>query len=241
MAAGSSITLDQEQKEQLIRSSFIFRELDPDLLASLAKLSRSRFLAKGALLFNQGDDADSLYAVADGLIRISVSGDPGRELVLGLMEPGDVFGEIALLDGLPRTASAHAAEDSVLLEIQRARFLELLEKESRLARHIIELLCERLRDNTDKLSEYAFLGLRERLAKKLQALAIGHGREEKTGVSIDLKLSQTDLAQMLGVTREAINRQLKAWSQEGILKVEHGHIVVLDPVRLTASTKTALE
>ncbi|MBX6323127.1 MAG: Crp/Fnr family transcriptional regulator [Rhodospirillaceae bacterium] len=227
--------LGQEHKERLLRGSFIFRELSPDLLARLAALSHVLRVPKGALLFQQGDEGDSLYAVMDGLIRITVSGQGGRELIIGLFEPGDVFGEIALLDGLPRTASAEAEEDSTLLVIHRAPFLDLLEKESGLARHVIELLCERLRESTDRLGEYAFLNLRCRLAKKVQALAIAHGRHEPAGIRIDLKLSQTDIAQMLGVTREAVNKQLKAWCQDGLISLDRGYITVRDMQGLGAA------
>ncbi len=234
-AVRRSGTLSFENREQLLRSSYIFRDMHPDLLHRLAGLAHVRPLTKGALLFQQGDDGDALFGVIEGLIRIAVTGRQGKELVLGLMEPGDVFGEIALLDGLPRTASAVAAEDSLLLVIERSHFLALLEQEGRLARHIIELLCERLRRNTERLSENAFLNLRGRLAKQLQALAIAHGRDSPEGVRIGVRLSQTDLAQMLGVTREAVNKQLKTWSRDGLIRMDRGHITVCDAARLAAA------
>src|SRR5690606_37755363 len=125
----------------------------------VVQLSRTRRLAKGTMLFQQGDEGDALYGVVEGLIRICITGESGKELTLGLMEPGVIFGEIALLDGLPRTADACAAEDSVLLVIDRAQFISLLGREPRLALHVIELLCERLRANTERLGEHAFLNL----------------------------------------------------------------------------------
>jgi CRP-like cAMP-binding protein len=227
--------LGPEHRERLLRGSFIFREVPAELLERLATLSHVLRVPKGAMLFQQGDEGDALYAVIDGLVRISVSGQGGRELIIGIFEPGDVFGEIALLDGLPRTASAEAEEDCTLLVVHRAPFLALLEQEAGLARHVIELLCERLRDSTDRLGEYAFLSLRCRLAKKVQALAIAHGRHEPGGVRIGLKLSQTDIAQMLGVTREAVNKQLKAWCQEGLISLDHGSITVIDMANLAAA------
>jgi CRP-like cAMP-binding protein len=235
--SGGGAELGHEHKQRLLRGSFIFRDLAPELLTRLAALSQILRVPKGALLFQQGDEGDALYAVVEGLIRISVSGQGGRELIIGLFEPGDVLGEIALLDGLPRTANAEAAEDSTLLVIHRGPFLDLLKQEAGLARHIIELLCERLRDTTDRLGEYAFLSLRARLAKKIQALAIAHGQHEAGGVRIALKLSQTDIAQMLGVTREAVNKQLKAWSQEGFIAIDHGSITVTDMAGLAAAAQ----
>jgi CRP-like cAMP-binding protein len=235
MTALDLIHLGLEERERLLRGSYMFRELAPPLLHRLAQLCHVRSLPEGTVLFQQGDEGDALYGVVSGLIRIAVAGEGGKELTLGLMEPGDVFGEIALLDGLTRTAGAQAAEDSVLLVVQRAHFLQMLEAEPALARHIIELLCERLRINTDRITEYAFLNLHARLARKIEALAIAHGQHGNDGLRIALQLSQTELAQMLGVTREAVNKQLKSWSQAGVLRVERGVITVCDMRALAAA------
>lgn len=220
------------ERKRLLRSSFLFSDLPDEMLDRLTSLSTTRRLDRGELLFSRGDDGDALYAVIAGLIRIWISSEGGKELILGLMEPGDAFGEIALLDGLPRTASATASEDSVLLQIRRDQFLDFLTRDSGLARHVIELLCERLRGNTTMLAEFAFSDLRARLARRLEALAVGHGRRTAAGTEVGLKLSQSDLANMLGVSREAINKQLAAWSQEGIIALRQGRIVILDATRL---------
>lgn len=231
---GTETTLDAAQREALLRRSFIFKDLPQDLLAGLARITTTRRIPHGQTLFQQGDEGDALYAVITGLIRISVVGRAGKALTLALLEPGDLFGEIALLDGLSRTAAAEAAADCMLLVIERATFLDLLQRDGRLARHIIELLCDRLRENTDRLSEFAFLDLNARLAGQLQSLSIAHGRDTDDGVRIDIKLSQTDLAEMLGVSREAVNKQLKSWSAIGLLRVDRGFITVLDRHRLAA-------
>lgn len=231
-SASGSTELPAAAKEKLIRGSVIFADVAPDILRDVVKLSRTRRLRKGAMLFQQGDEGDALYGVVDGMIRICIAGESGKELTLGLMEPGDLFGEIALLDGLPRTADAYAAENSTLLVIDRSQFLPLLEREGRLATHVIELLCERLRENTARLGEQAFLNLGARLARKLHALSVAHGRREREAITIDVKLSQTELAQMLGVTREAINKQLQLWSRQGVLRFERGYITIADQKRL---------
>lgn len=179
-----------------------------------------------------GDEGDALYGVVQGLIRIWIPGADGRELTIELMEPGDIFGEIALLDGLPRGANASAIEDTLLIAIDRPLFLDFLEREPRIARHIIELLCERLRATTDRFSEDAFLSLKARLAKRLEALMIGHGEKCPEGMRIGLKLSQTDLANMLGVTREAVNKQLGIWTQRGIIQHTRGTVIICDPQAL---------
>lgn len=226
--------LSRAAREQLLRRSFMFSDIDPDLLQQIASLSRIRRLDKGAVLFQRGDDGDALYGVMAGLICISISNDAGKELTIAVLEPGDVFGEIALLDGLSRSASAYAAEDSILLAIERSTFLELLEREPRIARHVIELLCERLRANTDKLGEYAFMSLGARLAKRLHALSIAHGRRGPDGVRIEVKFSQTDLAHMLGATREAVNKQLRLLASQGLIQLDQGYITIKDMARLSA-------
>jgi len=234
-AKQTTFQLDDEQKMRLLRRSFIFRGLDDTLLRRLARLSQTHRLPAGTLLFQQGEEGDALYGIAEGLIRVWVSGEGGKELTIGLLEPGDVFGEIALLDGLPRSASVEAVEDSLLVMVRREAFLPLVEGEGGLARHVIELLCERLRESTKRASEFAFLTLPARLALKLQSLAIAYGRDEPDGsVRIGLKLSQSDLAQMLGVTREAVNKQLKVWAQEGLVHHEHGQFLIVDRHRLAA-------
>jgi CRP-like cAMP-binding protein len=221
----------------LLAKSFLFRGLETGLLARIAHLCLPRKLAAGETLFWEDEPADALYGVARGLIRIWVHGPDGRELTLNLMESGDFFGEIALLDGLPRTASASALADSEMLSVPRAAFLDLMAKESKIALHIIELLCERLRHNTDRIRDAAFLDLGTRLAKTLGALALGHGEDGPDGVVITAKLNQSELAQLLGVTREAINKQLKQFAQEGLIATKGSHILVRNTAALSARGK----
>jgi len=219
---------DADKRETLLRASFIFHGLDDALVREIVRLSRIREIARNTVLFTQGDPGDAFYAVIAGRIRIGLTDAHGRALTLGIMEPGDVFGEIALLDGLPRSAGAEAIDDARLLVIDRPLFLRVLEREAGLARHIIELLCGRLRQNTGRLGEHAFLDLPTRLARRLHDLVLDHGRAVETGTHIDVKLSQTELAQMLGATREAVNKHLNAWQREGVLSLANGEIVVRD-------------
>ena len=221
-------------RAQLLAKSFLFRGLETNLLERVARLSLPRRLGVGETLFWEEEPADALYGVARGLIRIWVHGPDGRELTLNLMESGDFFGEIALLDGLPRTASASALADTEMLSVPRAAFLDLMKAEPKLALHIIELLCERLRHNTDRIRDAAFLDLGTRLAKTLEALALGHGTESDEGILITAKLNQSELAQLLGVTREAVNKQLKQFADAGLILSKGGRIIVRDSDGLAA-------
>jgi CRP/FNR family cyclic AMP-dependent transcriptional regulator len=228
-------------RTQLLARSFLFRGLEPALLERVARLCQPRRLNVGETLFWEDEPAEALYGTAKGLMRIWVHGPDGRELTLNLMETGDFFGEIALLDGLPRTASATALADTELISVPRAAFLELMAQEPKLALHIIELLCERLRHNTDRIRDAAFLDLGTRLAKTLEALAMGHGEESSDGIVITAKLNQSALAQLLGVTREAINKQLKQFTAEGLVITKGGRIVVRDSAALSARGKVKEE
>ena len=220
--------LDQSERQALIRRSFLFREVPQPILERLSGLSVTRQLARRETLFNRGDEGDALYAVVEGLVRIWVGSDSGKELTFSMMEPGDVFGEIALLDGLPRTANATAQETTLLLVMQRSAFLSVLENEPTLARHIIELLCERIRLKTELLSDFAFADLPVRLARKLGDLVMAHGEINSNAARLGRRFSQTELAQMLGVSREAINKQLSAWSHKGLVSTEDGGLTILD-------------
>ncbi len=230
-------SLSGQDRSHLLRRSFLFRSLADEVLTRVTGLAQSRSLAAGETLFWQDDEADALYGVIGGLVRIWIPGPDGKELTLNLMEAGDFFGEIALLDGLPRSASATAIANSELVVILRRDFLALLETEPRLARHLIELLCERLRGNTDRIRDSAFLDLGARLAKTLEALAVAHGQETPTGTLIDAKLSQGALAQLLGVTREAVNKQLKVFEREGLVAQAGGRMTVRDLPGLQAKAR----
>jgi CRP/FNR family transcriptional regulator, cyclic AMP receptor protein len=226
--------LDLSERQALIRGSFLFRDVAQPILERLAGLTVTKQLDRRETLFNRGDEGDALYAVVDGLVRIWVGSDSGKELTFSIMEPGDVFGEIALLDGLPRTANATAQEQTLLLVIQRSAFLSVLENEPSLARHIIELLCERMRLKTDLLSDFAFADLPARLARKLCDLVMAHGEIDGNQARLGKKFSQTEFAQMLGVSREAINKQLSAWSHKGWVSTEEGGLTILNMTNLRA-------
>jgi len=226
--------LDLSERQALIRGSFLFRDVAQPILERLAGLTVTKQFDRRETLFNRGDEGDALYAVVDGLVRIWVGSDSGKELTFSIMEPGDVFGEIALLDGLPRTANATAQEQTLLLVIQRSAFLSVLENEPSLARHIIELLCERMRLKTDLLSDFAFADLPVRLARKLCDLVMAHGEIDGNQARLGKKFSQTEFAQMLGVSREAINKQLSAWSHKGWVSTEEGGLRILNMNNLRA-------
>lgn len=225
--------MTEVDKHSLLSRHYLFCDVAPAVIERIADLGVTSRLQSGEDLFHKGDEGDALYGVLSGKICISTSAPNGREVILNVMEPGDVFGEIALLDGLPRTADARAMEPCELLLIRRRDFLPFLEREPRLSIHLLELLCERLRWTSDLIEDAAFLSLPARLAKRLLGLATIYGKESDAGTEIGLKLSQTELGQMMSTSRESINRHLKDWAKQDW--------IVLARNRVTISNRQALQ
>jgi CRP-like cAMP-binding protein len=217
----------------VLQRNYLFRGLPDPTLERLASLAARRVCQKGAVIFSQGDPGDALFGVASGRVRISASGAGGREVFLNIMEPGDTFGEIAVMDGLPRTAGATALDPTTLVVLKRTDFLGLLEREPRLATHLLMLLCQRLRWTSELVEESAFLSGTARLAKRLLILSSLHGRPAETGAgSMELRISQADLAHFLGVSRQVVNQHLGEWSKAGWVELGRGRIVIHQPGEL---------
>jgi len=212
---------------QILGRSVVFNGLDKVELRRLAGIAREVTLAPGAILFEQGEESDGLYIVIAGIVRIYLTADDGREATISLLEDGEMIGEIALLDGLPRSAGAAALTETRLLFIPHAPFIELLDGSPRLSRQIMLMLCERLRAANKQVDQAIFHDLRYRLLVLLRQIAVIHGRIEKDVAVVDLDVTQGMLAQMLGASREAVNKQLRALAREGGVTMEGHQIRVL--------------
>jgi CRP-like cAMP-binding protein len=148
-------------------------------------------------------------------------------VTLNVIGPGEIVGEIALLDGKPRSASAVAAEDTTMMVIERHVFLPFLLRHEGLVERMLVVLCDRLRRTSNALEEIALFDLQARLARLLVKLAEDYGRAGKLGIRIDLKLSQRDLSNLVASSRESVNKQLKIWRDAGFIDLDAGHIVLL--------------
>jgi CRP/FNR family cyclic AMP-dependent transcriptional regulator len=210
----------------ILERTRLFRGLPPATIEQISALSTRRSYGTGAIVFSQADPGDALYGVVTGKIRISASSPDGREIFLNIMEPGDTFGEIALLDGRHRTATASATSPSELIVIARHHFLYLLEREPELVSHVVQLLCERIRWTSGLAEESALLSVPERLVRRLLSLGKLHGRETPNGV--ELRISQEDVARFLGLSRQAVNQYLQDWKIQGWLTLGRGKIVIVN-------------
>jgi CRP/FNR family cyclic AMP-dependent transcriptional regulator len=214
----------------IIERNSLFRGLPKDTRARIAALATRRQYDDGAIIFMRGDPGDSLCGVATGRVRISASGPGGKEVFLNIMEPGDAFGEIALLDGSPRTATATAMARTELIVIQRDAFSALLQSQPQLAVHLIQLLCKRVRWTAELMEDTALLSVPARLAKRLLSLASAFGREAQRGTKVTL--SQEELAQFLGLSRQIINQHLQTWRVKGWISIGRGSVTLEDPPAL---------
>ena len=205
---------------RLLGANPFFSDLGVEAVEAIAALCVTRSLSPEETLFLKGDPGDALYAVRRGQIRIATGTDAGRRLTLNLLGSGDVFGEVALLDGRPRTADAVATEPTELFMVLRRDFLELISHRPKVAVRIIELLCERIRWMSDRMEESVLLPLPARLARRLIALCEDYGAE--------IQVSQEELAVFIGSTRESVNRQLQDWKRKGLIEIGRGRIRLID-------------
>jgi CRP/FNR family cyclic AMP-dependent transcriptional regulator len=202
----------------------LFRELPPATLERIEKLAVRRAYARNQVVFQQGETGDALYGVSTGKVLIEASGADGRQVSLNIMEPGDVFGEVALLDSGTRSASARALVPSQLIVIQRQHFQELVQREPSVALELLRLMCRRLRWTTDLVEESTLLSVPAQIARRLVTLARISGTPVSGGT--ELRISQAELAQFLGFSRQAINQHLKRWQREGLVDLKRSRITV---------------
>jgi CRP-like cAMP-binding protein len=213
----------------LLRAHPFFKGLGEAIVNELAPRAVMRQLDKGAVLFRKGDAGSALYAVVSGGIRIGVPSAEGSEAVFNLMLPGDIFGEMAVLDGAARSADAVAAETSTIMVLDRRDFVPLVRGNPDLALRLIEILCSRLRQTSEQVEDIVFLDFPKRLAK---ALLLLRERSPAGNASRGIHITQRELSNMIGASREATNKQLRSWQKRGLLHVARGKIDVMKPEAL---------
>jgi CRP-like cAMP-binding protein len=229
-----SVRYSADVRRALLAKHFLLREADPKTLDQLVAASVVVSYGNRQRIFDKGDDGDRLLGVLGGQVRIYVMSSEGRELIMNVIMPGELFGEISLIDGKPRSASAVAIGPTDLLHIRRHDFMALLRNNAELCLKFMLILCERVRWTSGLLEDASLLDLTSRLAKRLLSLAQGIGAKQGDSIRIGVKLSQTDLGNMLGVTREAVNKQLREWKKDGIVDMQDGQMLILDPKSLAA-------
>ncbi len=216
------------KRDALLASPF-FHHLGIEELDQMIALASERRVPRNTMIFARGDEGSNMMAVMSGRVRISAISPEGREVTLNVIGRGEIFGEIALLDGRPRSADATALDDSLLLVVERKHFLPFLLRSPALVERMIGVLCERLRSTSLVLEEIALFDLPARLARLLVKLCIEYGRPAPGGgTRIDLKLSQRELATLIASSRETVNKQLRGWRDKGLVDFAEGYLIVRD-------------
>jgi len=228
--AGATKSID---KLAVLRNDALFGQLDTDTLTRLASYAHTKFVSAGTRIFEKGDPGTSLFAVLRGTVRISNQSADGKDAVLNMISAGGIFGEIALLDGQPRTADAFAAGDCELMQIDRRDFVPLLTQNPEIALKLIEILCGRIRHTSEQVEDMTFLDLPGRLAKTLLWLSAESGAPARK-----VSITQREIGQIIGMSRESTNKQLREWEDKKWVRLERGGVVVLDPRPLTEIVET---
>lgn len=217
--------------ERYIADLPLLARLPVEDMRALASRGRMRTFPAGTTIFSEGEKGDSLHVVVDGRVRISVTSGSGDEATVAMVGPGDCFGELSLLDGRPRSASAVASTITKTFVVTRDAFGEWVGERPAAALAILETLSLRLRRTDEALADLAFLDLAHRLAKQLIALASMHTAEgaPRLDPPVRINVTQGELASMLGVSRESVNKQLNAFAREGWLSLSRGAVILEKP------------
>jgi len=212
-----------------LRAHPLLSALGADLVERMSTRAIVRKVKRGATIFRKGDPGNSLFAVCSGSVKISTPSSEAKDAVLNVLGPGGIFGEIALLDGGPRSADAVAVGDCELLVFERRDFLPLVREKPDALLKLIELVCGRLRHTSEQVEDIVFLDLPGRLAKALLRLS-----QEAPASAGKIAMTQREIGQIIGMSRESTNKQLRAWESRKLLKIERGGIVILKPEALAA-------
>ncbi len=210
----------------------LFAGLAPAALGDVAHGLVARRFRRGEVIFHQGDPGNALFIVESGVVKISLPSEAGEEAILATLQAGEFFGELALLDGAPRSATAVAMEPSRMLMLPRDRFRELL-AEASIRDALLVGVAKELRRLTIHVEELHFLDIAGRLAARLAYLA-GEGGTRLTdgALRLDLPLTQSDLAAMVGCTRQSVNKLLGQFADDGLIRLDRDAVVVTDLERL---------
>src|SRR4051794_1198601 len=207
-----------------LRRCALFEGCDPATLESVARQLRRRRFRRNEVIFHQGDPGDALHVVASGSLKIVLPSAEGDEAIIATLRPGDFFGELAILDGAPRSATAVALESCETLELPRAAFHDLLDRDPRLRDALLAGLTHELRRLTGHVEELHFLDLAGRLAMRLFRLA-READKDGSEVRLDWPYTQSDLASMIGGTRQSVNKLLSGLVDDGLVRIERDTLI----------------
>jgi len=225
------------REEQLLRSSPLFGGMDAATARSLVTQMRRRELARGETIFNEGDDGHALYVVVKGKVKLARTARDGRENLLSLLGAGDMLGELSVFDPGPRLSRAHAVEDTVVYELPKQVLDVWLDDHLEMSRHMMRALAQRIRRMSNTMADLVFSDVPGRVAKAILDLGHRFGRMERGHVTVRHGLTQEELAQLVGASRETVNKALADFASRGWIDVHIGAVEVYEPERLRARSR----
>lgn len=218
--------------EDVLGGAPLFSALDAEGAAALRASMQEFRIAKGDTVFDEGDPGDRLYVVADGKIKLTHAASDGRETLLAVMGPGDMFGELSLFDPGPRTATAAAITESLLLGLNHQSLRSWLTGRPEVAEALLQALAQRLRRTNEALADLVFSDVPGRVAKALLELSEKFGETRPDGLFVEHDLTQEELAQLVGASRETVNKALADFASRNWIKLESRSVTIMDTDRL---------
>ncbi|GAA0980804.1 MULTISPECIES: Crp/Fnr family transcriptional regulator [Nocardiopsidaceae] len=221
-----------DEINEVLRKAPLFEALDEEDTAALRSSVSEVRLGRGQTLFSEGDEGDRLYVILSGKVKLTRTAVDGRENLLGVLGPSEMFGELSLFDPRPRTASAVAVTDSVLAGLGHDDLRPFLSSRPHVSLQLLKALAARLRRTNDVMADLVFTDVPGRVAKALLELADKFGKEGEDGLHVHHDLTQEELAQLVGASRETVNKALAEFALRGWLRIEAKAVVLLDVERM---------
>ncbi|GAB3557717.1 Crp/Fnr family transcriptional regulator [Spelaeicoccus albus] len=222
---------------EVVRKAPLFSGLGDEATGALLELMTTSTLDRGSVLFDEGDPGSELYVIVTGKLKLGRTASDGRENLLSILGPGEMFGELSLFDPGPRTATVTAVSDCTLLGLANNHLMTWLDGRPEAARNLLQALAARLRRTNDTVGDLVFSDVPGRVAKALLDLADRFGRPAADGVLVAHELTQEELAQLVGASRETVNKALADFAARGWIRLEARAVVLLDVERMTSRAR----
>lgn len=220
------------QEDTVVRLAPLFTALDDAQAASLRASMDSVKIAKGGILFKEGDEGEHVYVIVDGKLKLGTSSTDGRENLLSILGPGEMFGELSLFDPGPRTSTATAVTDAKLLSLSHEKLIPWLKGNPEVSLHLLARLAQRLRRTNEAVGDLVFSDVPGRVAKALIDLGARFGKQTDEGLYVHHDLTQEELAQLVGASRETVNKALADFAGRNWLKLDGRAVLITDLDRL---------
>ena len=224
-------------EEEVVRRAPLFTALDEAAAVSLRASMDTVKIAKGSILFKEGDDGEHLYVIIDGKLKLGTSSGDGRENLLSILGPGEMFGELSLFDPGPRTSTATAVTDARLLSLSHEKVIPWLKQNPEVSLQLLTRLSQRLRRTNEAVGDLVFSDVPGRVAKALIDLGDRFGKSTAEGLLVNHDLTQEELAQLVGASRETVNKALADFAGRGWLKLDGRSVLITDVERLSKRSR----